>query len=231
MTDNCPRIRAREGIHLDTEQTDEPSTLDGMRREIEELRASRRRLALDADVERRAIERALHQGVQQDLVGLAATLELAARSVDSDPAAAEALLDELQREARRALSEMQELANRIFPPLLASGGLVAELRAAASRTGVQARINVDVDGSTPPEIAGAVYFCALDAFERASADTPVVVRIRGEEDALAFEIDADGDLGSERRAPHDRVEALGGRVTISPGGDRTTVAGSLPLSR
>jgi hypothetical protein len=41
----------------------------------------------------------------------------------------------------------------------------------------------------------------------------------------------DGDLGSERAAPHDRVEALGGRVTISVGGDRTTVAGSLPLSR
>ena len=200
-----------------------------MRREIEELRASRKRLALAADAERRDIERALHEGVQQDLVGLAANLEVAAGSVDSDPAAAKALLDELQREARRALTEMQELANRIFPPLLEAGGLVAELRAAASRAGVPARI--DVDASPPPEIAGAVYFCALDVFERAPAGTPVVVSVRGEEGALAFEIDADGDLGSERRAPHDRVEALGGRVTITAGGDRTTVAGSLPLSR
>ena len=55
--------------------------------------------------------------------------------------------------------------------------------------------------------------------------------MRGEEGALAFEIDVDGDLGSERRAPHDRVEALGGRVTITAGDGRTTVAGSLPLSR
>ena len=202
-----------------------------MRREIEELRASRERLALAADAERRGIERALHEGVQQDLVGLAASLEVAAGSVDSDPAAAKALLDELQREARRALTEMQELANRIFPPLLEAGGLVAELRAAASRAGVPARIDVEADASPPPEIAGAIYFCALDAFERAPAGTPVVVRVRGEEGALAFEIDADGDLGSEHRAPHDRVEALGGRVTITAGGDRTTVAGSLPLSR
>ena len=149
--------------------------------------------------------------------------------VESDPAAAKALLEELQREARRALTEMQELANRIFPPLLEAGGLVAELRAAASRAGVPARI--DVDASPPPEIAGAVYFCALDVFERAPAGTPVVVSVRGEEGALAFEIGADGDLGSERRAPHDRVEAMGGRVTITAGGDRTTVAGSLPLSR
>jgi signal transduction histidine kinase len=202
-----------------------------LRREIEELRASRKRLALAADAERRDIERALHGGVQQDLVGLAANLEVAAGSVDSDPMAAKALLDELQREARRALTEVQELANRIFPALLEAGGLVVELRAAASRAGVPTRIDVGVHATVPPEIAGAVYVCALDAFERAPAGTPVAVSVRGEVGAVAFEIDADGDLGSERRAPHDRVEALGGRVTITAGGDRTTVAGSLPRSR
>ena len=202
-----------------------------MRREIEELRASRKRLALAADAERRDIERALHEGVQQDLVGLAANLELAAGSVDSDPAAAKALLDEMQREARRALTEMQELAHRIFPPLLEAGGLVAELRAAASRAGVPARIDVDVDVVRPPEIAGAVYFCALDAFERAPAGTPVVVSVRGEEGALAFEIVADGDLGCGTPRP-----ARSRRGAGRPGddharrADRTTVAGSLPLS-
>ena len=230
MTDNC-RESGRRRHPLETEQTDEQPTLDGLRRQIEELRASRKRLALAADAERRDIERALHEGVQQDLVGLAANLEVAAGSVDSDPAAAKALLDELQRETRRALTEMQELANRIFPPLLEAGGLVAELRAAASRAGVPVRIDVDVHVTVPPEIAGAVYFCALDAFERAPAGTPVVVSVRGEEDALAFEVVAECDLGAERRAPHDRVEALGGRVTITAGSGRTTVAGSLPLSR
>ena len=162
-------------------------------------------------------------------MGLAANLEVAAGSVDSDPAAAKALLGELQREARRALTEMQELANRIFPPLLGAGGLVAELRAAASRAGVPARIAADA--APPPEIAGAVYFCVLDVFERAPAGTPVDVNVRGEEGAVAFEIDVEDDLGSERRAPHDRVDALGGRVTITAGHGRTTVTGSLPLSR
>ncbi len=164
-------------------------------------------------------------------MGLAANLEVVAGSVDSDPAAAKALLEELQREARRALTEMQELANRIFPALLEAGGLVAELRAAASRAGVPVKLATDVPVSVPPEIAGAVYSCALDAFERAPAGTPVVVSVRGEEGAMAFEIDVDGDLGSERRAPHDRVEALGGRVTITAGSGGTTVAGSLPISR
>ena len=216
---------------METEQSEERPTLDGLRREIEELRASRERLALAADAERRGIERALHDGVQQDLVALVANLEVAAGSVDSDPVAAKSLLGELQREARRALTEMQELANRIFPALLESGGLVAELRAAASRTGVQVKLTADVHVNVPPEIAGAVYSCALDAFERAPAGSPVVVNVGSEEGAVAFEIDVDSDLGSERHVPHDRVEALGGRVTITAGGGRTTVAGSLPLSR
>jgi signal transduction histidine kinase len=232
MTDNCRGSRHRRHP-LETEQTDEQRTLDGLRRQIEELRASRKRLALAADAERRGIERALHEGVQQDLVGLAANLEVAAGSLDSDPAAARAILDELQREARRALTEMQELANRIFPPLLEAGGLVPELRAAASRAGVPARLEVDVDvaASSPPEVAVAVYFCALDAIERAQAGTPVVVSVRDEEGSLTFEVVAECDLGTERRAPHDHVEALGGRVTITSQRDRTTVTGSLPLPR
>ena len=202
-----------------------------MRREIEELRASRKRLALVADAERRGIERALHEGVQQDLVGLAANLEVAARSVDSDPAAARALLDELQREARRALTEMQELANRIMPALLGAGGLAPELRAAASRESVPVLIAVDVHVPVPPEIAGAVYFSVLDSLERAPAGTSVVVSVRDEGGELAFEVVADCDLGAERRAPYDRVEALDGRVTIVSEGERTTVTGSLPLPR
>jgi signal transduction histidine kinase len=202
-----------------------------LRREIEELRASRKRLALVADAERRGIERALHEGVQQDLVGLAANLEVAARSVDSDPAAARALLDELQREARRALTEMQELANRIMPALLGAGGLAPELRAAASRESVPVLIAVDVHVPVPPEIAGAVYFSVLDSLERAPAGTSVVVSVRDEGGELAFEVVADCDLGAERRAPYDRVEALDGRVTIVSEGERTTVTGSLPLPR
>ncbi len=228
-----PRNPGAGGHPLESEQADEQSTLDRLRREIEDLRASRKRLALVADAERRDLERALHGGVQQDLVGLAANLEVAAGSVDSDPAAAKSLLNELQRETRRALTEMQELANRIFPPLLDAGGLVVELRAAASRAGVPVRIDVDIDvaASSPPEMVGAVYFYALDVFERVPTGTPVVVGVRGEEGALAFDIVAECDLGMERRPPHDRVDALGGLVTITSEGDRTNVTGSLPLPR
>jgi len=164
--------------------------------------------------------------VQQDLVGIAANLEVLAAAIDSDPAAAKTLLDELRREARRAMTEVQDLAGRIFPPLLAAGGLVPELRAAAIRAGVPARIAVDA--APPAELAGAVYFCAVDVFECAPAGTEVGVSVRSNESTIAFVIEADADLGTDRRAAHDRVEALGGDVTITAANDRTTVTGSLP---
>ena len=58
-----------------------------------ELRASRKRLVLAADADRRRIERELHEGVQQHLVALAVNLQLASRLADTDPPAAKELLE------------------------------------------------------------------------------------------------------------------------------------------
>lgn len=204
--------------------------LDGLRLEVANLRESRKRLVLAADAERRSIERALHEGVQQQLVGLAANLELAAGSVDADPAAAKRLLAEMRRDAQQALEETRKLAHRIYPPLLEAGGLGAALRSAAVSADVPTRIDVAVGTACPPEIAGLVYFCCLGVLERAAAGTPVAVTVRNEEGALAFEVVAGCDVDAERLPLRDRVEALGGRLTIrSRPGHQTRVAGSLPL--
>jgi signal transduction histidine kinase len=206
--------------------------LDALRLEVAELRASRTRLAVTADAERRSIERALHEGVQQVLVAIAANLELAAGSVDGDVAATKHLLVEMGDDARLALEETRKLAHQIYPPLLEAGGLVAALRSAAVSAGVPTRIDVAAHLTCPPEIAGAVYFCCLDLLERAEAGTRVTISVRNEEGAVAFEVVAECDVDEERFPLRDRVEALGGRVTIRPrSGRQIGVAGSLPLSR
>lgn len=202
-----------------------------MRLEVEELRASRRRLAITADAERRSIERELHEGVQQLLVALAANVELAATSIDANPAAAKELLVEIAEDIRQALEQTRKLAERIYPPLLEAGGLIAALRAAAASADVP--ITIDVAGGTtyPPEIVGTVYFCCQDALTRATGRTTVTISVRNEDGAVAFEIVAEGDLDSERLPLRDRVEALGGRLTITErSGGEFSVAGSLPLS-
>jgi signal transduction histidine kinase len=185
---------------------------------------------MTADAERREIERELHEGVQQLLVALAANVELAAESIE-DLAATKELLVEIAEDTRQALEETRKLAERIYPPLLEAGGLVAALRAAAARDDVPTTIDVAAGKTFPQEIAGAVYFCCLDMLQRAAAGTAVAISVRNEEGAVAFEIVAEGDLDAERLPLRDRVEALGGRLTITEGsGGKISVAGSLPLS-
>ncbi|MBA3333958.1 MAG: hypothetical protein H0U30_08205 [Actinobacteria bacterium] len=204
--------------------------LDQLRLEVAELRASRRRLVLAADADRRTIERDLHEGAQQHLVGLAVNLQLASQSADADPAATKALLDEMGRDVQQALDETAQLAQRIYPPLLEAGGLAAALRSAAVSAGIRVSLEVAAGASYSPEVAEAIYWCCLEALERAGAHATVTVR--ADEGAVVFEVVGDGsrsDAGLDRL--RDRVEALGGRLTIRSGPGRgTRVSGSLPLS-
>ena len=213
-------------------------SLDRLRLEVEELRASRGRLVAANDADRRSLERDLHDGPQQHLIALAVNLQLARQLAASDPTAATALLDEMGRDVQQALEETGRLAHRIYPPLLAAGGLAAALRAAAVITGVPTRIDVSADARYPPEIAGAIYFCCLDALEAAKDGVRATVTVRDDDDALVFDILEQGAGlalpafdGSAARS-RDRVEALGGRLAIRPEpGGGVRVSGSLPLSR
>ena len=190
--------------------------LDGLRLEVAELQASRMRLALAADAERRDLERALHDGVQQQLVGLAANLDLAAASVEVRPCGgAETSRGVAARCARRVGGDADargpDLSRRCSRP----GDLSVALRAAAAGADVPDPDRHLDDGACPVEIAGVVYFCCLDVLERAAPDA-VAVNVRDDEGTLAFEIVADGDVGADRPS-RDRVEALGGRCAIQSG--------------
>jgi signal transduction histidine kinase len=207
-------------------------TLARLRLELAELRASRKRLVVGADADLRRIERDLHEGVQQHLVALAVNLQLAGQSAAADPATTEALLDEMRRDVEQALDEAGQLAQRIYPPLLEAGGLAAALRSAAAAAGIRVSLDVAPEASYPPEVTRTVYWCCLDAFEHPGRGARAHVTVREEEETVAFDVVVDAsrsDTGFERL--RDRVEALGGRLTIrSEPGHGCRVSGSLPLS-
>jgi signal transduction histidine kinase len=185
---------------------------------------------LSSDAESLGIERALHDGVQQHLVGLAANLELAAGGMDADPAAAKRLLADMGRDARQAIEETRALAERIYPPLLEAGGLPPAVRSAAARVGVPTRISVAGASTLPREIARTIYLCCLDVIEHAAPGNDVVIAIRSEEGRFDFDVVADGDIDGDRQQLLDRVEAMGGRLTIErTTGGRTRLAGSVPV--
>jgi len=87
-------------------------SVDRLQGEVAELRRSRRRLAEAAHADRRAIERAIHDGIQQHLVAIAIDLRHLAGLVDDDPAAAKLLLVEMAANMRIALDEATQLAHR-----------------------------------------------------------------------------------------------------------------------
>ena len=121
---------------LGARQVDVQRELDRLRVELEELRASRRRLVLAADADRRTIERDLHDGVHQHLISLAVSLQLAGQAEGSDPVALPALLAEMARAVQDALEETAQLAQRIHPATLEAVDLAALLRSASTAAGV-----------------------------------------------------------------------------------------------
>jgi signal transduction histidine kinase len=216
---------------MEAEQVDVQQELERLRVEIVELRAARERLVLAADADRRTIERDLHGGVQQRLVALATTLQLARLATDSDPAAVKALLEEMTHDVRHALDESALLAQGIYPSALELGGLASLLRAAAVNADVRAAVDVGKGSSHAPEIGMTIYLCWLALLARGSNERPVTITVREGEEALTFEIVGEASASdADLERLQDRVAALGGRLKIEPEpGGGVRLSGSLPV--
>lgn len=208
---------------------------------IEELRASRQRLVVAQDEERRRIERNLHDGAQQQLIALAVQLKLARQTLDRDPATAGEMLDTLQGSANEALEDLRNLARGIYPPLLADKGLAAALESQARKSPVPVEVSTNGIDRYPQDVEAAVYFCALEALQNVAKyanATRATVRLAAGDEGLRFEVSDDGvgfdpnapGVGTGLRGMADRVEALGGALDVrSAPGQGTTVSGHLPV--
>jgi signal transduction histidine kinase len=114
--------------------------------------------------ELRRIERALHDGVQQDLVAVAVRLQLARRLAATDLSAALELLDEIENDVHVALDEVRTLANGIYPSTLDARGLPEALRGAAHEQNVTLTLEAEGIGRYPADIEAAAYFFCRAAF-------------------------------------------------------------------
>jgi signal transduction histidine kinase len=210
------------------------AVVDRQRGEIGELRASRKRLAEAEHANRRAIERAIHDGVQQHLVALAVDLSSLAGLMDGDSAAANALLDEMSANVRDALDETAQLAQSVYPALLDGRGLVNALRSAAEGAGVNVVVDAHTASGYPPEISAAVYWSCVEALSSASHGSHAMVSAVETDGVLTFEVEvevAGHHPGDSLDRLRDRIEALDGGVTLGdrPGG--LLIQGWLPLPR
>jgi signal transduction histidine kinase len=216
----------------------------GTKAALHEVRRSRGRMAANADLELRRIERDLHDGAQQRLVALRIELELAEELVRRDPEQGIERLRELEHELDEALEEIRALAHGVYPPLLGDQGLVEALRAAASRSPLGVQVDARDVGRYPSEVESAVYFCVLEALQNALKHavgaTRVVVHLNDtRQGELRFSVRDDGIGAGDGAVRHgagitnmrDRLEAVGGFVEVSslPGAG-TTVGGRVPTA-
>jgi len=207
---------------------------------IEELRASRQRIVAAQDEERRKLERNIHDGAQQQLVALSVKLALVRAMAKKDVDRADAMLGELQGEAKDAMENLRDLARGIYPPLLADQGLVAALDAQARKASIPVAIHANGIGRYAQDVEAAVYFCTLEALQNVAKyaeASRVTVTLEADDGEVLFTVADDGlgfdpattRSGSGLTNMADRLSALGGTVEIqSAPGEGTTVSGRLP---
>lgn len=138
----------------------------------EELAASRKRLVESAQVERRRLERNLHDGAQQRLVGLSMTLRLAERQLARDPEAARDALARANTELSEALDELRELARGLHPAVLTDRGLQAARGALAGRAPLPVELIVDLDDRPAEPLEAAAYFVSRRRSRTSPATRP-----------------------------------------------------------
>jgi PAS domain S-box-containing protein len=209
------------------------------KRQEDELRRSRARIVEAGDVERRRLERNLHDGAQQRLVSLSLGLRLAQARLKSDPPEAERLLEGAAEELSHALAELRELARGIHPAVLTDRGLGAALETLAARAPLPVDLDLP-DDRLPEPVEAAAYYVVSEAlanvtkYAAASAVAISVTQLNG---SAVVEVADDGvggadpTRGSGLRGLADRVESLDGRLHVeSAPGSGTKIRAEIPCA-
>lgn len=214
-----------------------PSERELLQRRIDELATSRAAVVRAVDVERRRVERDLHDGVQQRLVALAMLLGRARRG--RTPERADALLEQAHKEAQEVLTELREVAWRVYPTALDSLGLREALGGVSERCALPVRMEYDVPDPLPSAVETAAYFVVSEAVNNAakhSAADEVFVRVHGDGTSLVVLVRDTGTGGADPSGSGltglgSRVAALDGTLRVdSPLGGPTTITAELPCA-
>lgn len=197
---------------------------------VEQLTRSRAAIVTAHESERQRIERDLHDGVQQELVGIAARLgilELELRGGTDD--ARYTALRAAQDQTERALTSLRETVRGIHPAILSDYGLPAALDELAGRSAVPLQIDDRGFPRLAPAAEAAGYFFVAESLTNTAKHTAAPhlrVTLSADDEQVVIEArdeghgGADASRGTGLRGLAERADVLGGelRVTSPPGG-------------
>jgi signal transduction histidine kinase len=204
-----------------------------LRAQVAELRASRRRLAIARDEGRRRLERELREGAERHLTAVADSL----LEVQPDTPEAEAGLVRSRTLLSQTLVDLRSIASGLHPRVLADEELTAAVLSLAALSPVHVDTSI-VAGQLDPAVESTAYFFCAEALAniakhaRASAASLSISETEGK---LRVVVADDGVGGADRRGSGlrglaDRVEALGGSLSVdSPPGRGTRLAAEIQL--
>jgi signal transduction histidine kinase len=180
-----------------------------------------------SEVERTRLERDLHDGVQPRLVSVGMTLGLAQQKIDTDPAAAKALIDEAHTSTKAAITELRQLARGIHASVLDDRGLDAALSALAARSPVPVVLDVRLDGRCSRTAEAALYFAIAESITNAAkhsraSECRVTVRRRTDEAGTVtlWTRVEDNGVGGARVLPGGGLDGIVNRIVAAGGTSR-----------
>jgi signal transduction histidine kinase len=208
-----------------------------LRARLLEVRESRTRIVSAGDAERRRIERNLHDGAQQTLLGLRLAVRQA-RTRD-DTAQLDAQLAEIDAELAAAVEEIRTLARGVHPAVLSEHGLEPALEALARRATIPTVVTCACERRLPGPLETAAYYVASEALanvHKHAGATRATIDVSLNDGHAVIEVVDDGSggadpLGGGLRGLRDRVEALDGTLDIdSHAGAGTRVRAEIPCA-
>ncbi|MFI5671261.1 histidine kinase [Streptomyces sp. NPDC051704] len=215
-----------------------PNRAKELERRVEDLAESRADVLDAADLERRRIERDLHDGAQQRLVALAMNLGIARATLTDLPPEAKAVIDEAHREAKEAIEELNSLVRGLHPAVLEDRGLDAALSGIAARAPLPVELTVELARRPGPTVEAVAYFVVSEALANVAKHAKASrcrVDARRDADLLRITVTDDGVGGADPARGtglvglRKRVGSVDGTILInSPLGGPTVVTVELP---
>jgi signal transduction histidine kinase len=204
-----------------------------------ELVASRARIVAAADEARRRIERNLHDGIQQQLVALELEIKAVEAGIPIELRETHQELDRLEDALERVLDDVREISQGVHPATLSQWGLGPALRTLTRRSTIPIELEIGVPDRLAESIEIATYYVVSEALANVVKHAQASyarVEVRLADGWLHATVGDDGIGGADPRAGSgltglvDRVEALGGRLSLTSAPSQgTTLAVALPL--
>lgn len=211
--------------------------------QVTELTASRASALEAHGAELRRIERDLHDGTQNKLVGVVMHLGILERSLGREPDQVRPLLEKAQAAATTALSELRDVVRSIYPPVLDEYGLDGAVANAVARCPVSCTMTTDGLRRAPTAVESAAYFVISEALTNVAkhsraqhASVAITTQGNGAGERLVVEVRDDGvggagdaEGGTGIAGTRRRVRAFAGVVELSsPDGGPTLMRVELP---